>query len=159
MKTASQFVVLTVGIGLGVMGSMIFLGPANSLQARTNDRFEDFVMCTGACALNPKSPSEAVWLLDYKNGRLLGTVIDRKQSRIAGWAEVDLTNEFEVSSKANVHFMMTTGMIAAGQAALYVAEVSSGKFGVYTLGPDPNTANGVVIRRHDLSSFRRRAAN
>ena len=89
---------------------------------------------------------------------LLGTVIDRAQGRITGWAEVDLTSEFDLATKPNVHFLMTTGMIAAGQAALYVAEVSSGKFGVYTLGPDPSTANGVVIRRHDLSSFRRRPA-
>jgi uncharacterized protein (UPF0333 family) len=159
MKSANQLLVLVVGIGLGVVGSMFFGGPANSLQARPNDRFEDYVMCTGACALNPRSPSDAVWLLDYKAGRLLGTVIDRAQGKITGWAEVDLTSEFDVSTKSNVHFLMTTGVIAAGQAALYVAEVSSGKFGVYTLGPDPSTPNGVVIRRHDLSSFRRRTGS
>lgn len=159
MKSANQFVVLAAGIGLGVAGSILFGGPGNAVQARTNDRFEDYVMCTGACAVNPRAQSEAVWLLDYKNGRLLGTVIDRAQGRITGWAEVDLTNEFDVSTKSNVHFLMTTGVITAGQAALYVAEVSTGKFGVYTLGADPNTPNGVVIRRHDLSSFRRRAAS
>ncbi|HTK76303.1 MAG TPA: hypothetical protein VL371_13655 [Gemmataceae bacterium] len=159
MKSANQLVVLTIGIVVGVVGSMIFGGPANSLQARTNDRFEDYVMCTGACAVNPRAQSEAVWLLDYKNGRLLGTVIDRSQGRITGWAEADLTGEFDVSGKPNAHFLMTTGVITAGQAALYVAEISSGKFGVYTLGPDPSTPNGVVIRRHDLSSFRRRTAS
>jgi hypothetical protein len=159
MKSANQLLVLAVGIGLGVVGSIIVAGPANSVQARPNDRFEDYVMCTGACALNPRSPSDGVWLLDYKAGRLLGTVIDRAQGKIAGWAEVDLTSEFDVSTKSNVHFLMTTGVIAAGQAALYVAEVSSGKFGVYTLGPDPSTPNGVVIRRHDLSSFRRRTGS
>src|SRR5437667_9245188 len=68
MKSANQLVVLAVGIGLGVVGSMIFGGPANSLQARPNDRFEDYVMCTGACAVNPRAPSDGVWLLDYKNG-------------------------------------------------------------------------------------------
>ena len=31
---------------------------------------------------------------------------------------------------------MTTGTIAQGQSALYVAETNSGKFGVYTLGAD-----------------------
>ena len=155
MKSANQLVVLAIGIGLGVVGSMIFGGPANSLQARPNDRFEDYVMCTGACAVNPRAPTDGVWLLDYKGGRLLGSVIDRGQGRIVGWAEVDLTSEFEVAAKQNVHFLMTTGNIAAGQAALYVAEVSTGKFGIYTLGPDPNTPTGVVIRRHDLSSFRK----
>ena len=156
MKSAGQWVALAAGVGLGVVGSQFFGGPANTLQARPNDRYEDYVMCTGACAANPRAPTDGVWLLDYKSGRLLGTVIDRAQGRIAGWAEVDLTSEFEVSTKPNVHFLMTTGVIAAGQAALYVAEVSSGKFGVYTLGADPSTQNGVVIRRHDLSSFRRR---
>jgi hypothetical protein len=155
VKTTGQCLVLAIGIGLGVAGSAVFNVPANTLQARPNDRFEDYVMCTGACALNPRSPSDGVWLLDYKSGRLLGTVIDRAQGRIAGWSEVDLASEFEVTAKQSAHFLMTTGVIAAGQAALYVAEVSTGKFGVYTLGPDPNTPTGVVIRRHDLSSFRR----
>jgi hypothetical protein len=50
---------------------------------------------------------------------------------------------------------MTTGNITAGQAALYVAEVSSGKFGVYSLGPDVNAQNGMSIRRHDLATFRK----
>ena len=30
---------------------------------------------------------------------------------------------------------MTTGQHHAGQAALYVAETTTGKFGVYTMGP------------------------
>ena len=52
--------------------------------------------------------------------------------------------------------MMTTGNIAQGQAALYVAETTTGKFGVYTLGNDPTgVQQGLVIRRHDLTTFRK----
>jgi hypothetical protein len=103
--------------------------------------------------VNAKVQTDGVWLLDYKAGKLLGTVIDRSQGKIVGWAEVDLVSEFSIAPKQDVHFLMTTGNIAQGQAALYVAEVSTGKFGVYTMGPNPDGA-GLVIRRHDLTSFR-----
>ena len=42
MKSGSQWVTLAVGIGLGVAGSALFGGTANTLQARTNDRFDPF---------------------------------------------------------------------------------------------------------------------
>jgi hypothetical protein len=140
---------------LGVVGSALYHGSPRTVEARPNDRFEDYVLCTGACAVNPRAPTDGVWLLDYRTGKLLGTVIDRNVGKITGWAEVDLTDEFNIQPKANVHFLMTTGNIAQGQAALYVAEVTSGKFGVYTLGPDVNAQTGVSIRRHDLVTFRK----
>ena len=48
--------------------------------------------------------------------------------------------------------MMTTGYIMQRQSALYLAETTTGKFGVYTMGPGQN-GGGIAIRRHDLSSF------
>ena len=45
--------------------------------------------------------------------------------------------------------------IAHGQAALYLAETNSGKFGVYTMGPRPDGTPGLSIRRHDLTTFRK----
>jgi hypothetical protein len=36
---------------------------------------------------------------------------------------------------------------------LYLAETTTGKFGVYTMGPGAN-GSGIAIRRHDLSNFR-----
>ena len=39
-----------------------------------------------------------------------------------------------------------------------VEKVNSGKFGVYTMGPDPTTGQGLMIRRHDLTSFRKKPA-
>src|SRR5262249_26435658 len=61
-------------------------------------------------------------------------------------------NEFGIAPKQDVHFMMTTGAIAQGQAALYVCEVATGKFGVYTMGA--GDGGGIQIRRHDLTTFR-----
>src|SRR5436305_7518395 len=160
MKPAGRSFTLGVGVGLGVVGTALYQQSQPAAQARPNDRFEDYVMCTGACAVSPLNPrmpipTDGVWLLDYRSGKLLGTVIDRNGGKITGWAEVDLTSEFNLPPKSNVHFLMTTGNISAGQAALYVAEVANGKFGVYTLGPDVNAQTGVSIRRHDMAVFRK----
>jgi hypothetical protein len=43
--------------------------------------------------------------------------------------------------------------VSNGQSALYVAETTTGKFGVYTMGPN-EAGGGVAIRRHDMTSFR-----
>jgi hypothetical protein len=174
MRTGGVMVGLIVGAALGVAGTALCVGPIEhavhlehlrqahqlqQLQAGTSDRFEDYIMCTGAVAVNPRAPTDGVWLLDYRAGKLLGTVVDRGVGKIVGFAELDLPKEFGIPPKQNVHFLMTTGTIAQGQAALYVAETTSGKFGVYTLGPDPVTGAGLVIRRHDLTTFRKAGKN
>jgi hypothetical protein len=116
-------------------------------------------MCTGAVAVRPGAPTDGVWVLDYKAGKLLGTVIDRTTGKILGWAEVDLVQEFGIQPRQQVHFMMTTGNIAAGQAALYVTEITTGKLGVYTMAQPPGNRPGLAIRRHDLVLFRQSPAN
>jgi hypothetical protein len=150
---------LVVGIGIGILAAVIYLGQTRPVFAANTDRFEDYIMCTGAVAVNPKAPTDGIWLLDYRSGKLLGTVIDRNQGRIVGWAEVDLTTEFGIPPRQNVHFLMTTGNITVGQAALYVAETTTGKFGVYTMGPRTDGQPGVGIRRHDMVAFRQAPKN
>lgn len=153
MNISSRWIWLAVGGVLGALLASSFVGQPMPVQA-ANDRFEDYVMCTGPVGVNPRAPTDGVWLLDYRSGKLLGTVIDRNAGKIIGWAEVDLVNEFGIAPRQNVHFLMTTGNISQGQAALYVAETSTGKFGVYTMGPRQDGEAGVSIRRHDLVPFR-----
>lgn len=154
MKEAGRLIWLGVGVALGVVASWGVLSQNRSAQA-ANDRYEDYILCTGPVAVTPAAPTDGIWLLDYRAGKLLGTVIDRTSSKIMSWAEVDLVREFAIAPKQNVHFMMTTGTITHGQAALYVAETSTGKFAVYTMGPRPDGRPGVAIRRHDQSIFRK----
>jgi hypothetical protein len=154
MKDSGRLVWLVLGAALGAAGVGLFLGWPREARAANSDRFEDYVLCTGAVSTNPRVPTDGVWMLDYRAGKLLGTVVDRTQGKILGWAEVDLVSEFGLPPRQNVHFLMTTGQIAVGQAALYVAETTSGKFGVYTMGPRPDGQPGVMIRRHDLVLFR-----
>jgi hypothetical protein len=153
MKDRGRLLWLLMGLLAGGLLVAMYAGQHRAAGA-ANDRYEDYILCTGAVAINPRSPSEGVWLLDYRAGKLLGTLIDRSRGKIAGWAEVDLVTEFGLPPRQNVHFMMTTGMIAQGQAALYVAETTSGKFAVYSMGPRVDGQPGVLIRRHDLVLFR-----
>jgi hypothetical protein len=140
------------GIACGLFGAIVLSGSPKPVAASTNDRYQDYIMCTGAVSVNPKMPTDGVWMLDYRAGKLLGTVIDRNTGKISGWAEVDLVGEFGIAPKQDVHFMMTTGSIAQGQSALYVSEVTTGKFGVYTM--TSSDAGTVQIRRHDMTNFR-----
>jgi hypothetical protein len=141
----------------GVVGALMFVNSSREVGAASNDRYHDFIMATGAVSINPKVQTDGVWFLDYRAGKLLGTVIDKSQGKIVGWAEVDLRAEFGLAERADVHFLMTTGYITQGQSALYLAETSTGQFGVYTMGPGQN-GSGMVIRRHDLTRFRQQQA-
>jgi hypothetical protein len=157
MRTAMHAVVAALAGAGGVAAALLFLGQSRPAGAASNDRYQDSIMATGAVSVNAKVQTDGVWLLDYKAGKLLGTVIDRTSGKIVGWAEVDLTTEFGLQAKADVHFMMTTGYITQGQSALYLAETSTGQFGVYTMGPGAN-GSGIAIRRHDLGTFRQQVA-
>jgi hypothetical protein len=154
MKASGRLMWLIVGAVLGGAAAGYFVSRPPAALAGSNDRHEDYVICTGTVSTGPKATTDGVWLLDYRAGKLLGTVIDKGQGKISGWAEVDLVNEFGLQPRANVHFMMTTGMVSANQAALYVAETTSGKFAVYTMGQRPDGQPGVSIKRHDLVLFR-----
>jgi hypothetical protein len=153
MRDTGRFLWLGAGLVLGVVGTWLYLDQARPVQAG-NDRHDDYILATGAVSVNPRAPTDGVWLLDYRAGKLLGTVIDRNLGKIIGWAEADLVTEFGLPPRQNVHFLMTTGQIAQGQAALYVAETTSGKFGVYTMQPRPDGKPGIMINRHDMVLFR-----
>ena len=155
MKDTGRLFWLIVGMALGGLAAAAWVSRPQAARAESGDRFEDYVLCTGAVSGGPRGvTAEGVWLLDYRAGKLLGTVIDKNQGKVIGWAEVDLVTEFGLAPRANVHFLMTTGKVSANQSALYVAETTSGKFGVYTMTPRGEGQAGVMIKRHDLVLFR-----
>ncbi len=158
MKDLGRLLWLTLGLILGVMGSWMFFASARPAEA-ANDRFEDYILTTGPVALQPFVETDGVWLLDYRTGKLLATVIDRNVGKIISWAEVDLQQEFGIQPKQNVHFLMTTGSITRGQAAVYLAETTTGRMGVYSMGARPDGRPGVAVRRHDLTVFRQAGGN
>jgi hypothetical protein len=143
---------LCVGVIVGAAACWLALGPGKPAFAGNGDRFEDYVLCTGA--VGGKGLVDGVWLLDYRSGKLLGTVIDKNSGKVTGWHELDLVKEFGIPPRQNVHFLTTTGNLGPGQSALYVAETTTGKFGVYSMSPTADGA-GVQILRHDMVPFRK----
>src|SRR5437764_12345938 len=87
---------LVVGLALGAVGVGVRLGHPAPAGAANGDRFEEYVMCTGACAVSPRAPTDGVWLLDYRAGNPLGTVIGRTRGKVGGCSEVGLAYAFAV---------------------------------------------------------------
>ncbi len=152
MKEPVRFFWLSIGILIGVVIAFSFKNLPNAIAG--NDRHEDFIIATGPVLVNPAAPTDGVWLLDYKTGKLQGSVIDRFTGKIFSWAELDLAVEFNLPPRQNVHFVMTTGIVGKEQSALYIAETSTGKFGIYTMGARGDGQPGATIKRQDLTTFR-----
>ena len=49
---------LLMGVLLGGVGVGMFLQPPREAQA-ANDRFEDYILCTGAVAVSPRQPTDS----------------------------------------------------------------------------------------------------
>src|SRR5271168_5403538 len=115
MKEFGRLLCLAVGLVFGALLAGLFVGNQKPALA-ANDHSEDYIMCTGAVSADFKLvqqryhpaiktiqgqkeaiPIEGVWLLDYRSGKLLGTVIDRSAGKIVGWADVDLVAEFGIA--------------------------------------------------------------
>lgn len=153
MKDSGRLLWLAVGLALGISAAL-WLRPNEVRPALAgNDRVEDYIITTGPVTINVNVLADGVWILDYRAGKLLGTIVDRNLGKMRSWAEVDLVQEFNIPPKQNVHFLMTTGTPIAGQTALYVTEINSGKFGVYTMMLRPDN-RGMMIVNHDRTQFR-----
>jgi hypothetical protein len=151
-----SLILAILGVVVGLAGGWLLFGQIHPAHA-ANDRYQDYIISTGPASVGLVGPDlDGVWLLDYRAGKLLGTVVNRVSGKISGFAEVDLVKEFNIPPRTDCHFMMTTGVITRGQAALYIAEVNTGRFGVYTMVPGENgaLAGGIQIRRHDMVHFR-----
>jgi hypothetical protein len=166
---------ISIGVICGGALAVLLANQDNRVEAAT-DHFQDSILCTGAVSSTfvkshpfwnsasqhyhwryDEVPFEGVWFLDATACKLLGSVVDRLAVKLIGWAEVDLTAEFNFPAGQSPHFMMNTGDVDHGMAVLYLAETSSGQINVYTMAPRTDGAPGIEIRRHDKASFRNRA--
>lgn len=67
------------GLGMGWLG-YFFNRPVYAYS----DRHGDYALCTGPLLVNATIPTEGVWLLDYKGGKLQASVIDRVGGKNGG---------------------------------------------------------------------------
>jgi hypothetical protein len=144
---------LALGLAVGVAATLWFR-PAPQPAWAGNDRHEDYIISTGPIKLGVNTTADGIWLLDYRAGKLLGTIVDPNVGKVVGWAEVDLVKEFNIPPKQNVHFLMTAGTPIAGNTALYLSEINTGQFRVYTMAPRLDGTGGMMVRKHDATLFR-----
>ncbi len=113
------------------------------------DRLGETIIATGPVlvrfdeATKVAIPLDALYILDYKSGRLRASLPTFRQSTasttiIESFIERDLATDFKIDLDRGPrpHFLMTTGSLGpftAGWAPLYVIETASNQLGVYRL--------------------------
>jgi hypothetical protein len=140
-------------VTLLVLGVLLGWGlarqPSPRLVAGGGDRSGESIVATGPILVRydegnkVQVPLDALYILDYKGGRLLGTVPSLHQtasrSRYLGsFAERDLAADFklDLDTGPRPHFLMTTGSLgtySGGWAPLFVFETTSNQIGIYRI--------------------------
>ena len=143
-----------VWLGIGLVGGLILCGvwPQTPLHAVATDRAETFAVATGFV----DDGVEAVYFLDFLTGDLNAVVLGRQGNAFtAFYFYKNLVNDLGVDPSKNPKYMMVTGManlrrgtgrLRPSLAAVYVAEVTSGKVAAYAIPWSKNAhASGQII--------------
>jgi hypothetical protein len=146
IKRVSTLSALIVGTFLG--WALSSLHP-RVIHASAGDRSGEAIVTTGPVLVRydegTKSPIplDAIYVLDYKGGRLLATIPSFRQygastHLIDSFEERDLVADFKLDLETGPrpHFLMTTGALGSysgGWAPLYVFETSTSQMGIYRI--------------------------
>jgi len=144
-----------------------------TLQAGGGDRAGESILTTGPILIRydegskVQIPQEALYYLDYRKGRLIGTVpslqsLGRTARYINSFAERDLVADFklDLDHGPRPRFLMTTGALgsySAGWAPLYVIETTTNQVAVYRI--DQQTVGISVNTRLELVEIRTLGGN
>jgi hypothetical protein len=145
---SSTAAALAAGVVLGwILAS--FPRPTPTIRAEGGDRWGDTIVATGPVMiryderLKTALKQDALYYLDYRGGRLIGTIPSFHQSAggarlIDTFAERDLVADFKLDAEAGPrpHFLMTTcelGAYSLGWAPLMVFETTSNQVATYRL--------------------------
>lgn len=140
--------VLLLLVGLVTGWCLATIRPA-TMRAGGGDRSGESIVATGPVMLRydegnkVQVPLEALYYLDYKGGRLMGTIPSLHQTvgsshYIGAFAERDLVADFklDLDNGPRPHFLMTTGALGiygAGWSPLYVFETTTNQLAVYRI--------------------------
>jgi hypothetical protein len=144
---------LVVGVVLGWALAGLRTAP---LLAGAGDRSGESIVATGPVLVRYDEgakapiPYDAIYLLDYKAGRLLATIPTFRQTTksteiIDKFVERDLVADFKLEPETGrpPHFLMTTGSLGpytSGWAPLYVFETTTNQVGIYRIQLQQSTA-------------------
>lgn len=138
MKNTHQRTLIWLIVGVCVGIGLMQFWPQTPLHATATDRLEGFAMATGLTG----EDVEAVYFLDFLTGDLRAAVIGNQSGKFNAFYQRNILEDLGVDPSKNPRFLMVTGRIdlRRGQArlrpsnaALYVAELSSGKVAAYAL--------------------------
>jgi hypothetical protein len=149
----AQFRSRIPGAMLLVLGLVLGWGLASirpaPMIAGGGDRSGESIVATGPVLIRydegskVQIPLEALYILDYKAGKLVGTIPSMQQTTkgskyIGVLAERELAPDFklDLDNGPRPRFLMTTGSLGAysgGWAPLYVIETTTNQVGVYRI--------------------------
>jgi hypothetical protein len=130
---------LAIGIGLGAIAGLMLGGawPQTPLHATATDRVDGFAMASGLVDENV----EAVYFLDFLTGDLNAVVMGKQSGHFTGYFKANVAADLGIDSAKNPRYMMVTGTVDLrrasrlqySEAAIYVAESTTGKVAVYAI--------------------------
>jgi hypothetical protein len=139
-------------LGIGVLLGWLLASVPRSLPkayALGGDRWGDKIVASGPVTvryderLRAPLKQDALYYLDYRGGRLLGTIPSYQQSGatvklIDTFAERDLVADFKLDTETGPkpHFLMTTceiGAFSMGWAPLFVFETETNQVATYRI--------------------------
>jgi hypothetical protein len=112
--------------------------PHTPLHATATDRVEAFAMASGYV----DEDVEAVYFLDFLTGDLNAVVIGKQSGHFTGYFKANVIADMGIDTAKSPRFMMVTGNVdlrRAGtrmqysKAAVYVAEITTGKVAAYAV--------------------------
>ena len=130
----SNLICLIVGAVVGIGGSTLLI-PSSELKATTTDRTSKFAVAT--CPADVLGEREAVFVLDFLNGRIIGGVIDNRTGKYAHRYYREIAADFKVDPNTPEPEYTIVGTRAnlngnnIGKGILHVAEKSSGAMIAY----------------------------
>ena len=127
----NRFALLACGLGMGLGISAYW--PHEPLKADASS-LEKFSLCTAPTIANQ---SDAVFVLDSVTGRLRGAAHNPQTNKFTQFWAHEVAADFGIVE--NAQYLMVSGFIRTqgaangtpGQSAIYVAELTSGKVGMY----------------------------
>ena len=148
---------LLTGLILGI-GLVVFL-QGHPVQATATDHHDEFAIATGHLTAD----LEGVYILDFKTGTLLGSVMNRQAGKFQNFYKRELAADFGLTGRVKPKFIMVTGAMQSALAqvpinhVLYVAELNSGKLQAYYMPYRGETRSGTTSEQLmplDATQFR-----
>lgn len=140
----AQILLLVIGLGIG-FGTGFFVAPSRTLRALSPESTDSSLLmsCIVSMEYNDarkvQTPVEGLVYLDYRRGKLVGTMpelrqIGQQSKYLSNFTERDLVEDFQIEPGTTPRFMMSAiaaGAMTDGGQLLVVLDTQSRQTRVY----------------------------